>query len=120
MASVILCFRLVMSCTFVRYTISLIPCTLLTNKIPLNDSTPTKWLLLERRHSVYHVLFIETKSDLRTQRNCRTKYGRNPPSRSSIRAWKFMETGTMFDKGRSGRSRISEKNIDHVRNRVPS
>lgn len=61
--------------------------------------------------------FIETKSDLQTQRNFRTKYGRDPPSRPSIRAWhkKFMETGTVFDKGRSGRPRISEENIDRVR-----
>ena len=49
--------------------------------------------------------FIETKSDLQThcQRNFRTKYGRDPPSRPSIRAWqkKFAETGTVFDKGRT-------------------
>ena len=69
--------------------------------------------LLNRRHSVYHVLL---KSNLQTQRNFRTKYGRDPLSRSSIRAWqeKFMETGTVFDKGRSA----SEEN--RVRNRVTS
>ena len=46
--------------------------------------------------------FIETKLDLQTRRNFRTKYGRDPPSRPSIRAWhkKFMETGTVFDKER--------------------
>ena len=61
--------------------------------------------------------FIETKSDLQTQQNFKTKYGKDPPSRSSIRAWhkKFMETGTVFDKGRSGRPRISEENIDQVK-----
>ena len=67
--------------------------------------------------------FIETKSDLQTrQRNLRIKYGRDPLSRLSIRAWhkKFMETGTVFDKGRSGRPRTSEENIDRVRNRVSS
>ena len=66
--------------------------------------------------------FIETKSNLQTGRNFRTnnKYGRDPSSRPSIRAWrkKFMETGTVFDKGRSGRPRTSEENIDRVRNRV--
>lgn len=62
--------------------------------------------------------FIEAKLDLQTQRNFRTKYGRDPPSRPSIRAWhnKFMETGTVFNKGRSGRPRTSEENIDRVRN----
>ena len=65
--------------------------------------------------------FIETESDLPTQRNFRAKYGRDPPSRPSIRAWhmKFMETGTVFDEGRSG-PRTSDENIDRARNRVPS
>ena len=66
--------------------------------------------------------FIESKSDLQTRRNFRTKYGRDPPSRPSIPAWhkKFMETGAVFDKLRSGRLRTFEENIDRVRNRVPS
>ena len=75
----------------------------LINKILLNELI-TKWLLLKRSHS--HVSwFIKTKSDLQTQRNFRTEYGRDPPSRLSIRAWykKFMETMTVFDKERSGR-----------------
>ena len=48
--------------------------------------------------------FIETKSDVQTQRNYRSKYGRDPPSRPSIRLWhkKFMETGTVFDQGGVG------------------
>jgi len=60
--------------------------------------------------------FIETKSDVQTQRNYRIKYGRDPPSRPSIRALhkKFMETGTVLDKERSGRPRTSEENIDRV------
>ena len=39
---------------------------------------------------------IETKSDVHTQRDYRTAYGRGQPSRPSIRLWskKFMETGT--------------------------
>ena len=84
------------------------------NKILLNEPL-TKWLHLERRHSVYHDLLKPN----RICRNFRTKYGRDPPSRPSIRAWhkKFMVTGTVFDKGRSGRPRTSEKNIDRV---VPS
>ena len=61
--------------------------------------------------------FIETKSDVQTQRNYRTKYGKDPPSRPSIREWhkKFMETGSVLDKGRSGRPRTSDEDIDRVR-----
>ena len=61
--------------------------------------------------------FIETKSDVQTQRNYRSKYGRDPPSRPSIRLWhkKFMETGTVFDTRRSGQPRTSEEIIERVR-----
>ena len=61
--------------------------------------------------------FIETKSDVQTQRNYRSNYGRDPPSRLSIRLWhkKFMETGTLFDTRRSGQPRTSEENIERVR-----
>ena len=62
--------------------------------------------------------FIEKKSDVQIQQNYRSKYGRDPPSRPSIRLWhkKFMETGTMFDtRRRSGRPRTSEENIERVR-----
>ena len=61
--------------------------------------------------------FIETKSNVQTQRNYRSKYGRDPPSRPSIRLWhkKFMETGTVFDARRSGRPKTSEENIERVR-----
>ena len=61
--------------------------------------------------------FIETKSDVQTWRNYRSKYGRDPPSSLSICSWhkKFMETGTVFDTRRSGRPRTSEENIKHVK-----
>ena len=41
--------------------------------------------------------FIETKLDVQTQRKYRTKFGKVPPSRTSIRRWhkKFMETGSV-------------------------
>ena len=60
--------------------------------------------------------FIKTKSDVQTQRNYRSKYGRDSSHRS-IRLWhkKFMETGTVFDTRRSGRPRTSEENIERVR-----
>ena len=48
--------------------------------------------------------FIETKSDVQTQRKYRTKYGRDPPSRPSIYRWhkKFIETGSVLDTVRTG------------------
>ena len=61
--------------------------------------------------------FIETKSHVQIQRKYRSKYGRDPSSRPSIRLWhkKFMETGTVFDTRRSGRPKTSEENIERVR-----
>ena len=61
--------------------------------------------------------FIETKLDVQTQRRYRTKNGKDPPSRSSIRRWhkKFMETGSVLDAVRSGRPRTSADNIERVR-----
>ena len=61
--------------------------------------------------------FIETKSDVQTQRRCWTKNGKDPPSRSSIRRWhkKFMETGSVLNAVRSGRPRTSAENIERVR-----
>ena len=61
--------------------------------------------------------FIETKTDVQTQRNYRSKCGRDPPSRPSIRLWhkKFMETGTVLCTRRCRRPRTSEENIEHVR-----
>ena len=48
--------------------------------------------------------FIETRSDVQTQRNYRSKYGRDPPSRPSIRLWykKFMRQGQCAIRGRVG------------------
>ena len=50
--------------------------------------------------------FIETKLDVQTQRRYKAKYGKDPPSRSSIRRWykKFMETGSVLDAVRSSSS----------------
>ena len=61
--------------------------------------------------------FIQTKPDVQTQRRYRTKYGIDPPPRSSILRWhkKFMEAGSMLDAVRSGRPRISAENIASVR-----
>ena len=62
-------------------------------------------------------LFIETKSDVQTQRRNRTKYDKDPPSCSSIRLWhkKFMETGSVLNPVQSGRLKTSAENIESVR-----
>ena len=66
----------------------------------------TKWVLLKRRHSVYHGL-------LKPNWICRLSEISQliHQSRPTIRAWhkKFIEVRTVF-----------EENIDRVRNRVPS
>ena len=56
----------------------------------------------EKEQCVYW--FIEIKSDVQTQRRYRTKNGKDPPSRSTIRRWhkKFMEPGSVLDAVRSG------------------
>ena len=61
--------------------------------------------------------FIETKSDTQVQRNYRTKYGKVPPSRGSIREWhkKFMETGSVLHRAGAGRRRTSVDDVDRVR-----
>ena len=55
--------------------------------------------------------FIETKSDIQAQRNCRRKYGRKPPARRTIRAWhkKFMEIDSVLQRKGAGRPQISEE-----------
>ena len=53
--------------------------------------------------------FIETKSDVQTQRKYRTKYERDPPSGPSIHRWhkKFIETGSVLDTVRNRQTRTS-------------
>ena len=84
--------------------------------IELHESNPHK-MTTAREKAQCVSWFIETKSDVQTQRNYRSKYERDPPSRPSIRLWhkKFMETGTVFDARRSGRRRTSEETIERVR-----
>ena len=84
--------------------------------IELYELNPHKMTTLQEKAQCIS-WFIETKSDVQTQRNYRSKYGRDPPSRPSIRLWhkKFMEAGTVFDTRRSGRPRTSEENIERVR-----
>ena len=60
--------------------------------------------------------FIETKSDIQTQKNYTTKYAKQAPACQSIRNWhkQFMETGTLLYKPRSGRPRTSEEDIERI------
>lgn len=60
--------------------------------------------------------FFESKSVTQVQRNFRTKYGKHPPSRNSIIAWKnkFLETGSVLDRHRSGRRSTSESDVDRI------
>ena len=81
--------------------------------VELYESNPHKMTTAQEKAQCLS-WFIETKSDVQTQRNYRSKYGRDPPLRP---LWhnKFMETGTVFDARRSGRPRTSEENIERVR-----
>ena len=69
--------------------------------IELYEPNPHK-MTTPQEKAQYVSWFIETKSDVQTQHNYRSKYGRDPPSRPSIRLWhkKFMETGTVFKRVR--------------------
>jgi transposase len=61
--------------------------------------------------------FIESKSDTQVQRNFKTNYNKNPPSRTTIRAWykKFTETGNVEHKKGAGRPRTSEEKVESIR-----
>ena len=84
--------------------------------IELYEPNPHKMTTPQAKAQCVH-WFIETKSNFYTQGNYRSKYGRDPPSRPSIRLWhkKFMETGTVIDVKRSKRPRTSKENIKRVR-----
>ena len=60
--------------------------------------------------------FFETKSVITVQRNYRRKYGKDPSSDASIRAWhnKFLETGSVLDRPRSGRPRVSDETVENI------
>jgi hypothetical protein len=55
--------------------------------------------------------FIETKCDIQVQKNFRTTFNKDPPSRPSIRRWhkNFMETGSVSVAYYSGRPRRNEE-----------
>ncbi|GBL70816.1 hypothetical protein AVEN_176180-1 [Araneus ventricosus] len=57
--------------------------------------------------------FIEIKSDTQVQRNFRTQYGREPPSRPTIRVWytTFRETSSVLYKQGAGHPSVSDANV---------
>ena len=61
--------------------------------------------------------FIQTKSHVQTQRKYRTKFGRDSSSRPSIHRWhkKFIETGSVLNKVRSGPPRTSGKIVSSLK-----
>jgi hypothetical protein len=56
------------------------------------------------------------KSPVTVQRKFRRKYGRDPPSKSSIIRWaaKFLETDNVMDLPRSGRPGVKQELVDNV------
>uniref|UniRef100_T1J0S9 DUF4817 domain-containing protein n=1 Tax=Strigamia maritima TaxID=126957 RepID=T1J0S9_STRMM len=60
--------------------------------------------------------FSETKSVTMVQRNYRQQYARQPPCKQTIQQWfqKFLETGSMKHRKRSGRPRTRNEPIEEV------
>lgn len=60
--------------------------------------------------------YFETKSIIKVQRKFRIQYNKKPPSRNSIVDWhrKFLETGSVLDRPRSGRPSTSEGNVARI------
>lgn len=58
----------------------------------------------------------EMKSILDVQKKFRSEYNKQPPHRNTIAKWmtKFKETGSVHDKHRSGRPRISDDSVSSV------
>ncbi|GBN54596.1 hypothetical protein AVEN_21553-1 [Araneus ventricosus] len=61
--------------------------------------------------------YFESKSIVKVQRNFHTKFNKPPPSRNSILSWhkKFLETGSVLDKPRSGRPSTSDSDVERIR-----
>jgi hypothetical protein len=60
---------------------------------------------------------FETKSVAQTQRNYRTHFNKQPASDYAIRDWqrRFLETGSVHDRKRSGRPGVSDECVETIR-----
>ena len=60
--------------------------------------------------------YHETKSPVSVQRKFRNEYRRDPPNVKTIKDWykKFIETGSVADRTRSGRPSVSDASVDAV------
>jgi hypothetical protein len=60
---------------------------------------------------------FETKSVTQTQQNYLTQFNKQPPSDYAIRDWqqRFLETGSVHDRKRSGRPGVSDECVETIR-----
>jgi hypothetical protein len=60
---------------------------------------------------------FETKSVTQTQQNYRTQFNKQHPSDYAIRDWlrRFLETGSVHDRKRSGRPGVSDECVETIR-----
>jgi hypothetical protein len=60
---------------------------------------------------------FETKSVAQSQRNYRTQFNKQPPSDYAITDWqrRFLETGNVHDRKRSGRLGVSDECVETIR-----
>jgi hypothetical protein len=60
---------------------------------------------------------FQTKSVIQTQRNYRAQFNKQPPSDYAIRDWqrRFLETGSVHDRKRSGRQGVSDECVETIR-----
>jgi hypothetical protein len=67
--------------------------------------------------TVQECALFETKSVTQTQRNYRTQFNKQPPSDYAIRDWqrRFLETGSVHDRERSGRPGVSDECVETIR-----
>jgi len=84
--------------------------------LQLHNLLVSKWRQWRRKPQC--VLWChETKSPLIVQQKFRNEYGEPPPDVKSIKAWysKFVETGSVGDLNRSGRSSNWRHAGEHVK-----
>jgi hypothetical protein len=60
---------------------------------------------------------LETKPVTQTERNYRSQFNKQPPSDYAVRDWqrRFLETGSVHDRKRSGRPGVSDECVETIR-----